>query len=74
MCFGSISPLKLMNSKINPKAYDPDEDEFFFSYSPSPYQLEQSDLANGYINLTVYVKEKDNEAHQDWQDITIGIG
>jgi len=63
-----------INSKINPKAYDPDEDDFFFSYSPFPYQLKPSDVGNGYISLTVYVKEKDNDAYKDWQDITIGIG
>ena len=56
-----------IHSRVNPKAYDPDEDKFFFSYSPSPYQLKQSDFDNGYISLTVYVKEKDNEAYQDWQ-------
>ena len=63
-----------MHLKIDPRAYDPDEDEFFFSYSPSPYQLEQSDFHNGYISLTVYVKEEGNDGYQDWQDIDVGIG
>ncbi len=63
-----------MHLKIDPKAYDPDEDEFVFSYSPCPYQLGQSDFDNGYIDLTVYVKEEGNDGYQDWQEIKIGIG
>lgn len=62
-----------MHSKISPKAYDPDEDDLGFSYSHCPYQLEQSDYDNEYISLTVYVKEKNNEGYNDWQDITIAI-
>ena len=77
--FPSPPPFPTINEeqiklKVKPKAYDPDEDELLFSYLPSTYQLEQFDFDNEYIDLTVYVKEKDNEDYQDWQDIDVGIG
>ncbi len=70
----AVKDAKITESRINPKADDPDEDEIVFSYSPNlPYHVTQSDFDRGYVDLIVYAKEKDNEDYKDWQELKIDV-
>ena len=63
-----------IKNQINPKADDPDEDVIVFTYSPSlPYHITEADFNEGYVNLIVYVREKDNEDYSDWQELKIDV-
>ena len=70
----AIMEEEITESRINPKADDPDEDEIDFTYEPNlPYHVTQSDFDRGYINLIVYAREKDNEDYSDWQELKIEV-
>ena len=63
-----------IKNQINPKADDPDEDVIDFTYEPDlPYHVKQSDFDNGYVNIKVYAREKDNLQYYDWQELKIDV-
>ena len=70
----AIKDAKITETRINPKADDPDEDEIIFTYEPNlPYHVTQSDFDRGYVDLIVYAKEKDNPDYEDWQELKIDV-
>ena len=70
----AIMNAKITESRINPKADDPDEDVIIFTYNPPlPYPVTQSDFDRGYVDLTVYAEEKNHADYKDWQDLKIDV-
>jgi len=70
----AIRSAKITESLINPKADDPDEDIIEFTYEPDlPYSVTASDFVNGYVNIKVFAREKDNLQSYDWQELKILI-
>jgi len=70
----AVRNAKITESLINPKADDPDEDEIIFTYEPPlPYQITPSDFVNGYVDIKVCAREKDNLESYDWQYVKILI-
>ena len=71
----AIKDAKITETRINPKADDPDEDEIIFTYSRNlPYHVTQSDFIDrGYVDLTVNAEEKNHADYKDWQDLKIDV-
>jgi len=70
----AIMNAEITETRINPEADDPDEDEIVFTYEPNlPYHVMQSDFDRGYVNLIVYAEEKNHADYRDWQELKIDV-
>ena len=70
----AIMNAEITETRINPEADDPDEDEIVFTYEPDlPYHVMQSDFDRGYVNLIVYAEEKNHADYRDWQELKIDV-